>query len=191
VHLVSFSGDSGWSGIQVPAGAGNFSLTTVSRPALGSTQPPIQWVAGTLFLGVKRPGREADHSSLSSVEVKECVELYHHSPSTPSWRGAQLKHRDNLKATWKRLWNTGVLSWNYSPIQNLASSHWHFLTSFHTDDMPYMGDQSTVSPLSSQITKMHCTRRHINGNKWIPAREWSLQVWRDYIAMERPLSWPN
>jgi hypothetical protein len=24
------------------------------------------------------------------------VELYIHSPNTPSWRGAQLKHRDNF-----------------------------------------------------------------------------------------------
>jgi hypothetical protein len=24
------------------------------------------------------------------------VELYLHSPNTPSWRGAQLKHRDNF-----------------------------------------------------------------------------------------------
>jgi len=30
----------------------------------------IQWVAGSLYLGVKRPGREADHSPPSSVEVK-------------------------------------------------------------------------------------------------------------------------
>jgi hypothetical protein len=30
--------------------------------ALGPTQPPIQWVPGALSLGVKRPGREADHS---------------------------------------------------------------------------------------------------------------------------------
>jgi hypothetical protein len=44
-----------------------------------------------LSLGVKRPGREADHSPTSSAEVKECVELYVHSPSTPSWRGAHLK----------------------------------------------------------------------------------------------------
>jgi hypothetical protein len=33
-----------------------------------------------LFLAVKRPGREADHSPPSSAEVKECVELYLHSP---------------------------------------------------------------------------------------------------------------
>jgi hypothetical protein len=34
--------------------------------------------------------READHSHPSSAEVKEWVELYLHSPNTPSWRGAQL-----------------------------------------------------------------------------------------------------
>jgi hypothetical protein len=31
-------------------------------------------------LGVKRPGREADHPPPCSAEVKECVELYLHSP---------------------------------------------------------------------------------------------------------------
>jgi hypothetical protein len=41
-----------------------------TRTALGPTQPPIQWVAGALSLGVKQPGREADHSPLSSAEVK-------------------------------------------------------------------------------------------------------------------------
>jgi hypothetical protein len=35
-------------------------------------------------------GREADHSPPSGAEVEECVELYLHSPTTPSWRGAQL-----------------------------------------------------------------------------------------------------
>jgi hypothetical protein len=35
-------------------------------------------------------GREADHSPPSSAEVKEWVELYFHSPNTPSWRGAHL-----------------------------------------------------------------------------------------------------
>jgi len=57
---------------------------------LGPTQPAIQWVPGTLFLGVKRPGREADHSPLYSAEVREWVEMYLHSPNTPSWCGAQL-----------------------------------------------------------------------------------------------------
>jgi hypothetical protein len=39
---------------------------------------------------------EADHSPPSSAEVKDCVDLYLHSSSTPSWSGAQLKHRDNF-----------------------------------------------------------------------------------------------
>jgi len=34
-------------------------FTPASRPALGPTQPPIQWVPGALSLGVKWPGREA------------------------------------------------------------------------------------------------------------------------------------
>jgi hypothetical protein len=46
-------------------------VTTASRTALGPTQPPIQWVPGAVSLGVKRPGREADHSPPSSAEVKE------------------------------------------------------------------------------------------------------------------------
>jgi hypothetical protein len=48
-----------------------------------------------------RPGREADHSPPSSAEVKKWVELYFHSPNTPSWRGAKLKkkHRDNFNFT--------------------------------------------------------------------------------------------
>jgi hypothetical protein len=48
-----------------------FLFTTASRTALGPTQPPIQWVPGALSLGVKRLGREADHSPRSSAEVKE------------------------------------------------------------------------------------------------------------------------
>jgi hypothetical protein len=43
-------------------------------------QLPIQWVPGALSLGVKRPAREADHSPPSSAKVKECLELYFHSP---------------------------------------------------------------------------------------------------------------
>jgi hypothetical protein len=38
---------------------------TASRPALGPTQPPIQWVPV-----VRRPGRESAHLPLASAEVK-------------------------------------------------------------------------------------------------------------------------
>jgi hypothetical protein len=38
--------------------------------SLGPSQPPLQWVPGVLSSGVKRQGREADHS-LSNAEVKK------------------------------------------------------------------------------------------------------------------------
>jgi hypothetical protein len=85
----------GWTirvfGFDCRRGLRIFFFTTVYRRALGPTQPPIQWVPGALSLGVKWPGREADHSPPSMAEVKECAELYLHSPNMTSWRGAQLK----------------------------------------------------------------------------------------------------
>jgi hypothetical protein len=49
----------------------NFLICASSRPALGSTQPPIQWIPGDLSPGVKRLGREADHSPPANTEVKK------------------------------------------------------------------------------------------------------------------------
>jgi hypothetical protein len=74
----------GWT-IRVPGldsrqGLGIFLFTTVSRTALGPIQPPNQRVSEVLSLGVKQPWCEADHSPLASAEIKECVELYLHSP---------------------------------------------------------------------------------------------------------------
>jgi hypothetical protein len=58
-------------GFRVLVRAGNFFFTTVSRPVLGPTQPPVQWASGSLSLGLKRPGREADHSPPSVAEVNK------------------------------------------------------------------------------------------------------------------------
>jgi len=60
-------------GVGFPAGAGNFSLH--HRVQNGSGAHPASYP-----MGVKRPGREADHSPPSSAEVKKCVEVYVHSP---------------------------------------------------------------------------------------------------------------
>jgi hypothetical protein len=58
-------------GFKSQQGLGIFLFTAASREALGSTQPPTEWVpgSGSLSLGVKRPEREADNSHPSSYEV--------------------------------------------------------------------------------------------------------------------------
>jgi hypothetical protein len=67
--------------VRFPAGAGNISLH--HRVQNGSRAHPTSYpmgARGSFLEGVKRPGREADHSPPSSAEVKECVELYLQSP---------------------------------------------------------------------------------------------------------------
>jgi hypothetical protein len=65
--------------INLPAGAGNFSLH--HRVQTGSGAHPASNPMGNMG---PFPVREADHSPPSSAEVKECVELYLHSSNTPS-----------------------------------------------------------------------------------------------------------
>jgi hypothetical protein len=52
----------------------------LSRPALGPTQPPIEWVP-VLSPWLKRPARGFNHPPSSSAKVKERVGLYLYSPS--------------------------------------------------------------------------------------------------------------
>jgi hypothetical protein len=63
--------------------------------ALGPTHPPIQWVPGALSLGVKRPGREADHLPPSSVEVKNAWS-YNSTPQCVFMVWCLVKHKDNF-----------------------------------------------------------------------------------------------
>jgi hypothetical protein len=53
----------------IPGMAGIFSTT--SRPPLGPTQPRTQWIPQAISPGVKRLGREADHSPPPSGEIKK------------------------------------------------------------------------------------------------------------------------
>jgi hypothetical protein len=53
-----------------PGRGETFLLSTLSRLVLGLTQLPIQWVPEAFYQGVKRPGREADHSPPVGAEVK-------------------------------------------------------------------------------------------------------------------------
>jgi hypothetical protein len=83
--------------VQFPSGAiiGTVLVAIASRPALGSTQPSIQWGPETFTLGVERPGREADHSPPYSAEVKNTWSC----TSTPQYVFMSLqlfKHRDSF-----------------------------------------------------------------------------------------------
>jgi hypothetical protein len=74
-----------------PGGSKIFLISTSSRPFLGPTQPPVQWVPG-----VNTPGRETDHSPSSNAEAKNGGAMYP-LPHTASWRSALLiKHWDNF-----------------------------------------------------------------------------------------------
>jgi len=59
------------SRVRFPAGDGNSSLHHRVQNGSGPTQPPIQRAPWALSLGVKRPGREAYHSSPCVVEDKK------------------------------------------------------------------------------------------------------------------------
>jgi hypothetical protein len=61
-----------------PGRVKNFLFSTPSRPSMESTQPPTQWVSRTRSPGVRRPGREADHSPPDSAGDKINVDLYIH-----------------------------------------------------------------------------------------------------------------
>jgi len=52
---------------------GIFLFTTASRTALRPTQPPMQSVPVALSLGIKRAGREADHTPPPSAEIKNAL----------------------------------------------------------------------------------------------------------------------
>jgi hypothetical protein len=49
---------------------GFFLFATASGPVLRPAQAPNQWVPRLFYPGVRRPEREADHSSPFSAEVK-------------------------------------------------------------------------------------------------------------------------
>jgi hypothetical protein len=93
VQRLDYRLDDRGSRIRFPAGAGKFSPHHRAQNSSGAHPASYPMCTRCSFPGVKRPGRESDHSPSSSAEVKECVELYLHSYNTPSCRGAQLKKK--------------------------------------------------------------------------------------------------
>jgi hypothetical protein len=56
------------SWVSIPSRKEVFLYSTVFRPALRPSQPPIQWVLGALSQGVKQLEGESDHSAPSEVK---------------------------------------------------------------------------------------------------------------------------
>jgi hypothetical protein len=71
LYVFGYGLDDRGVGVRVPSMVKNFHVSISSRPVLGSTHLPIQWVQGALSPGVKRQGREADNSPPRSAEVKK------------------------------------------------------------------------------------------------------------------------
>jgi hypothetical protein len=73
------------AGVRFPARAQIVSLLHSLQTGFGALEfleftQPIEWVPGALSLGVKRPGREANHSLPGSVRSEKSMDLYVHSP---------------------------------------------------------------------------------------------------------------
>jgi hypothetical protein len=85
-------------------------FSTSSRLALGSTQPPIQWVPGVLSPGVNRPGREVDHSPPTNAEVKK-MWIYTSTPSYAEWDGMDWDDLAQDRDQWRALMNTVMNLW--------------------------------------------------------------------------------
>jgi len=79
----------GWLGVRVPAVAGNFSLHRVQTIA-GAHSAFYPRGTRCSFSGVKRPGREDNHSPPRSAEVKNAWSSIS-TPNTPSRHGVQFK----------------------------------------------------------------------------------------------------
>jgi hypothetical protein len=86
------------SRVRFPAGAGNFSLRHRVQNVSGAHLAPYPMGTRGSFPGVKRPGREADHSHPSSAEVKNAWS-YTSIPQYVFMAWCSVKHSENFTFT--------------------------------------------------------------------------------------------
>jgi hypothetical protein len=72
-----------------PGRVKNFHFSISSRPALGSTQPPIQWVPGALSRGYSGRGVKLTAHLQLVPRSRICGSIYP-LPHVPSWHNASL-----------------------------------------------------------------------------------------------------
>jgi hypothetical protein len=77
-------------------------FTTAFRPALGPTQPPIQWVPGALSLRVNRPGVKLTHLLVPRSGLRGAVPPLLQYAFMAGWL---IKHRDNFTFTFYLFFN--------------------------------------------------------------------------------------
>jgi hypothetical protein len=93
-----------------------------SRQALGPTQPPVQWVLGTLSPGIKRQGREADHSPPTSTEVKKMV-IY--TSTSPYFFMAQCLLSKAQRQVYLYLLSSYFWKQPFSEVRNSLGKHYN------------------------------------------------------------------
>jgi hypothetical protein len=84
-------------------GARNISLHHRVQTGSGAHLAPYPMDARGSFPRIKVAGMWSWQLTSIQCRGQECMELYLYSSNIPSWRGAQLKHRDNFTFT---LWRT-------------------------------------------------------------------------------------
>ena len=106
----------------------------------GSGTHPASYttVSGSL-LGVKRPGRDADHPHPSSAEVKERVEPYLYSLCAPSWPVLR--------------WPLPLLSWPLVVLYSVMTSLGLQQIISHCPVMPYIRMEE-IFPVAMRIGKL-------------------------------------
>jgi hypothetical protein len=86
-----------------------FLLTSVSRPSLGPTQPPVQWVPGPFPEGKAQSGHDVDHSPPTSAEF---VNVFRSHTSSPPVRLHGCDVRLLLENVISRSWLFGsIIRW--------------------------------------------------------------------------------
>jgi hypothetical protein len=133
-----------------------FLFATVSRPTLGSTQPPLQWESRAVSPGVKQPWREAQHSLPSSAGVRTCGAIPPHSRMS-SWRGT---YRDNFTSP------CVTMLYHFQRFSGIEWIKWFLFM------VKCKGLGRTRSWLTLVLTECHCTVVGI------------LDVWGSYLGVE-------
>jgi hypothetical protein len=87
------------------------STTAVSRPTLGATQPPNEWVSGDISPGIRRAGREADysppHKAIPPITIRVLM----------AW--CLVKHTDNFTFSFTPRQVQGTMRWaNYGDVRS-------------------------------------------------------------------------